>query len=383
MALRKVFSVLATILMGFAIVVFFACPIIVQVIFHEGFLHIDSMLLGASQFFIDQFIYMSRGEVLPIASVSSLAVLVIILILWIVFSIIKRHKSAAAFIFGTINIAIEYFLLMIFVFDTTDVIYQGAVEYTKGGKPLLFAILPGSTDFHMIFSYGMLTAFGVASIAFIFVLIAFLGDVLSKKAKQPKKPLTPEEKAAKKAAQKAADDERLRQIIREELSRHNDKVSEEQLTAAVASTPAKEQPKVEEAKQPEPVKEEAKTEINEQTEEVKVVDDEVAKEVEAEKPIEEQPAPTLENNEPQFNKLDPIERIFAEIESNRPELENPLPKKGEAVTPKLEEAKKEEPKEMTIEEKMEAGIKDAPVEKPQEEKEEEDDIERLEDEHLD
>jgi hypothetical protein len=38
---------------------------------------------------------------------------------------------------------------------------------------------------------------------------------------------------------------------------------------------------------------------------------------------------------------------------------------------------------MTIEEKMEAGIKDAPVEKPQEEKEEEDDIERLEDEHLD
>lgn len=382
MALRKVFSVLATILMGFAIVVFFACPILVQVIFHEGFLHIDAMLLGASQFFIDQFIYMSRGEVLPIASVSSLAVLVIILILWIVFSIIKRHKSAAAFIFGTINIAIEYFLLMIFVFDTTDVIYQGAVEFSKGDKPLLFAILPGSTDFHMIFSYGMLVAFGVASIAFIFVLIAFLGDVLSKKVKKPKKPLTPEEKAAKKAAQKAADDERLRQIIREELSRHNDKVSEEQLTAAVAA-PIEEQPKVEETRQPEPVKEEAKTESDEQTEEVKVVDEEVAKEVEAEKPIEEEPAPTLETNEPQFNKLDPIERIFAEIESNRPELENPLPKKGETITPKLEETKTEEPKEMTIEEKMEAGIKDAPVEKPQEEKEEEEDIERLEDEHLD
>lgn len=382
MALRKVFSVLATILMGFAIVVFFACPILVQVIFHEGFLHIDAMLLGAVQFFIDQFIYMSRGDILSIASVSSLAVLIIILILWIVFSIIKRHKSAAAFIFGTINIVIEYFLLMIFVFDTTDVIHQGAVEYAKGGKPLLFAILPGSTDFHMIFSYGMLVAFGVASIAFIFVLIAFLGDVLSKKAKQPKKPLTPEEKAAKKAAQKAADDERLRQIIREELSRHNDKVSEEQLTAAVVSSPANEQPQVEEAKQPEPVKEEAKTEVDEQIKEVKVVDEEVAKEVEAEKPIEEQPAPTLETNEPQYNKLDPIERIFAEIESNRPELENPLPKKGETITPTLEETKKEEPKEMTIEEKMEAGIKDAPVEKPQEEVEE-DEIERLEDEHLD
>ena len=409
MKLRKIFSVLAAILMSFSLIPLLACPIVVQVFFPSGyFLHLDSMFGGALRFFINQFSLLLEGNILAIASVATLFIMLVIFVMWIVFSSRKKHKSGAAIVFGAINMIITYFYLMIFVFDTSDVIYKGTVECAKGDVPLLFGILPGTTYFHVIFTYGMFVSLCLAGTAFLFVLIAFLGDVCSKKAPEKKRPLTPEEKAAKKAAQKQAEDDRLRQIIREELARHNDQVTEEQVVAAVSAPQAEEQPApaaepvIEQPKVEEPVVE-APVETPE-VKEVEAVDAAVAPVVEAEKVAEETPAPVEEptpvaeahaeetpaiaepaSEEPQYNKLDPIEKIFADIESNRPELDNPLPKKGEAITPKLEEAKKEEekPQEMTIEEKMEAGIKDAPVKKPQEEKEEEDDIERLEDEHLD
>ncbi len=361
MVLRKVFSIHATILMPLAVVTLFVCPIIVQIGTPDGvYAHIDALAEGAFVFFLSSFALMFQGHVMSIASVASLLMIIAIIVLWFIFSIKKKHKSIAAIIFGIINMLVAYFFLLVFVFNTNDLVYKGVTELENPGLPFFLALQPFSTVFHPIFGYGLLGAFVLASLCFVFTLVAFIGDVASRslavsaKKKEPASapaPATQEEPKVEPSPAveeaKPSDDERLRQLIREELARHNGQVSEDELVAAVSA------PKVEEKP----------------SEEVKP---------------EEKPAPEL-GEEPKYNTLDPIEKIFSDIESNRPELENPLPKKGEESAKEVKEEKKVEekkPEEMSIEEKMEQGIKDPNVVKV-EEKEEEDEIERLEDEHLD
>ena len=353
MKLRKVFSILAISLMPIAIIALLLSPVIVQIGTPDGlFVHIDAMFECAGVFFLESFFLLLEANPMAIASLSSLLVILTIITLWIVFAIVKKHKSVLAIIFGSIIMLAEYYLLIIFVFNIDDIVYKGTTEYAGFGSPLFLALQPFDNRFHPIFGYGLFASFVTSGLSFLFVLAAFLADVCSKKVvpAQPKviqAPQVEEATVATPAPQSnVTDDEKLRQIIREEIARHNGQVSEEDLVEAVAVP-----------------------------EEEHVVEDAQPAEV-----LEETtPAPSLDD-EPKYNKLDPIEKIFAEIESNRPELENPLPKKGEIPT----NEKKEEPKpeEMTIEEKMEAGIVDPKVVK-EVEAEEDDEIEHLEDEHLD
>ena len=391
MIIRKVFSILAAILMPLAVVALVVCPIIVQIGTPDGvFAHIDSLFAGAGEFFVQQFVLLFEGDLFAIASVSTLLVLLIIFVLWIVFAALKKHKSVAAIIFGAINIAIEYFMLLIFVFNTNDIVYKGMTELSNPGYPMFLALQPFGDVFHPIFGYGLFGAFVISGVSFIFVLIAFIGDVASKKTLPPQEevpqpvaaPVQPTVAPVVQPVQSSTtDDEKLRQIIREELSRHNGNVSEEEIAVAVA-TP--EEHIVEDAQPAEVVEESVAVEPAPEViveEPQPAIEEKPAEEPKVEEALVE--TPSLDG-EPKYNRLDPIEKLFAEIESNRPELENPLPKKGEAPTPKLDKELHEEPKEeeMSVEEKMEEGIVDPKVVKESRD-EEEDEIDCLEDEHLD
>lgn len=206
--------VASTVFFSLAIVAFIVAQVLGQVIFGQEFSHIDRLLLSAIEFFPGLIDGITSGDLFSIIALASGSLFILILLIWFIVLIAKKTKGAGAFVAGIFYYITIYLALVIFVFDTKDIIYKDAVEISKFDQPLLMYLINAvlSNNLNPVYSFGMLSAFVLIALCFIFLMFAFFFDIFGKN-----KPA--EETQEDESQFSGNEDASLRRKIREEINR--------------------------------------------------------------------------------------------------------------------------------------------------------------------
>lgn len=245
---RKGLIIASVILFIVAVVVFVTVPILVQILFSQGFLHVDALLLSVVFNIKDIALGFLSNDIYSYIFLGVSVFIFMIFIFWIVVAGIKKNHSAGAIIFGMITLIGCLFMACIFVFDTGEVIKPDkSIEFNRNGYPLVAYLLSGGSaerSFDPLFAYSLLGVAGVIALCFLFVIIAFIVDCCAKKG------IADED-------EEELDEDAIRKILREELSsikssgdeKQQEAAAEAVVASAIASKeetkPVEEQPKEE------------------------------------------------------------------------------------------------------------------------------------------